>query len=156
VQFVDDLIGGGRAGPDCPTSGPFAGCGGVGGDGGTFAVTDGTAGNNGPNGKSGTATEADTNAKIIALPAMRVTTAHLADAKAGHAFRATLTASGEIAPYAWKISGLPMGLKLAATTGKITGKPAKAGSYNLAIAVTDPSAAKPSTGKRTLSLIVTR
>ncbi len=51
----------------------------------------------------------------------------------------TLTASGGAAPYIWtKASGtLPTGLTLNRSTGKLSGKPTKAGTYTFTLKVTD-------------------
>ena len=57
----------------------------------------------------------------------------------GKSYSKTLKASGGTAPYTWtKSSGtMPTGLKIGKTTGKISGKPTKAGTYKFKIKVTD-------------------
>jgi large repetitive protein len=62
--------------------------------------------------------------------------------KVGAAYRATLRATGGVAPRKWRILGglpgtLPKGLKLNAKTGQITGVPRQSGTFRLRIQVTD-------------------
>jgi len=65
-------------------------------------------------------------------------------------------ATGGIAPYKWSWaaqtgSKLPTGLTLNATTGAITGKPTKAGTFNLTVKVTD---AKKQTATQALTMTI--
>jgi hypothetical protein len=62
--------------------------------------------------------------------------------KVGRTYRATLRATGGVAPRTWRILGgrpglLPNGLRLNARTGQISGTPNKAGTFRLRIQVTD-------------------
>ena len=58
-------------------------------------------------------------------------------------FTGTPKASGGTSPYSWSISAgkLPDGLKLNASTGKITGSPSKAGTFNFTVKAKDKSGA---------------
>lgn len=46
-------------------------------------------------------------------------------------------ATGGTTPYTWSASGLPAGLSMAASTGRITGSPTTAGTSNVTVTVTD-------------------
>ncbi|MFI5734086.1 S8 family serine peptidase [Kribbella sp. NPDC051587] len=48
-----------------------------------------------------------------------------------------LQASGGTSPYSWSASGLPAGLSLDSSTGKITGSPTTQNTYNVTVTVTD-------------------
>ncbi len=49
----------------------------------------------------------------------------------------TFAAAGGIAPYAWGASGMPPGIDVDPSTGRILGTPTTAGSYSVLITVTD-------------------
>lgn len=50
----------------------------------------------------------------------------------------TVTATGGVTPYAWSATGLPPGLSISSSTGKISGTPTSAGSYtSVTVKVTD-------------------
>jgi hypothetical protein len=78
-------------------------------------------------------------------------------AKEGEAYSDTIRVNGGTTPYTWSMSSgtLPTGLALQASTGYISGTPAKGtvGSYSIVIEVTD-SSAPPLTGQQIFSLIV--
>jgi hypothetical protein len=79
---------------------------------------------------------------LTIAPRLLITKKPLPAAKVGGAYRATLRATGGVAPRKWRILGglpglLPKGLRLNATTGQITGTPRKAGTFRLRIQVTD-------------------
>jgi subtilisin family serine protease len=59
--------------------------------------------------------------------------------RVGQAYASALVASGGLPPYLFSITSgnLPSGLVLNATTGAISGKPTKAGTYNYSAAVSD-------------------
>jgi len=65
-----------------------------------------------------------------------------------------LTASGGTSPYTWSASGLPAGLTLSASTGKITGTPTMAGTYNVTVTAKD-SASAPASGSTSFTWTVT-
>ena len=76
-------------------------------------------------------------------PPLSITTSTLPNGQVGHAYAATLTATGGTAPLSWVISSgaLPAGLTLAASTGAISGTPtATAAMAPLTFTVTDSSA----------------
>ena len=79
---------------------------------------------------------------LTVAPRLLVTKTPLPAAKVGAGYRATLRATGGVAPRKWRIIGglpglLPKGLKLNARTGQITGTPRKAGTFRLRVQVTD-------------------
>src|SRR5262249_35653122 len=75
---------------------------------------------------------------LTVAPQLLVTKTPLPTAKVGKAYRATLRATGGLAPRKWRVFGaLPKGLKLNATTGQITGTPTHAGTFRLRVRVTD-------------------
>jgi hypothetical protein len=55
----------------------------------------------------------------------------------GQAVDLQMQASGGTTPYTWSASGLPAGLSIAASTGRITGSPTTAGTSNVTVTVTD-------------------
>lgn len=155
VTFAGDKVGGGQLGLDCPIS-PVGSCGGTGGDGGGHATTLGSAGSDGSDGGPGSAAFPRANVKTSKLAPVNVTTTKLSAAKVKHSYSDKLKARGGIAPYRWKAKGLPAGLKLHATSGKISGTPKKAGTSTVHVTVSDPTAAIPSRAKATLKLRVKR
>jgi hypothetical protein len=76
------------------------------------------------------------NLKVAAHVA--ISTTKLKAATVGKAYALKLKATGGVKPLKWRSLGkLPAGLKLAATTGALTGTPTKAGKLKLTIRVTD-------------------
>ena len=57
----------------------------------------------------------------------------------GKAFSAQLSVSGAKGAVTWKGLGLPTGLTLAATSGKLSGTPSVSGKFPIAVMVTDSS-----------------
>ena len=90
-------------------------------------------------------------------PPLRFLTSSLRMAKEGEIYSDTIRVSGGMTPYTWSMSSgtLPTGLALDASTGYISGTPAKGtvGSYSLVISVSD-SSAPALTGQQIFSLIV--
>jgi maltooligosyltrehalose synthase len=79
---------------------------------------------------------------VTVAPRLLVSRRPLPLASIGAAYRATLRATGGVAPRNWRILGgrpgsLPKGLKLNARTGQITGTPKQGGTFRLRIQVTD-------------------
>jgi hypothetical protein len=91
-----------------------------------------------------------------AIPgSFRVTTTSLPAATIGQSYSTTVSAAGGTTPYKVKATGLPKGLKMASTTGTISGTPStkdKAEAYSVSVTVTD--AAKPK-GTATAALSLT-
>jgi hypothetical protein len=69
-------------------------------------------------------------------PALKITTAALANGTAGMTYQAALSAAGGTPPYHWKAAGLPAGLSIAAN-GVIRGYPAAVGTRGVTVTVTD-------------------
>jgi hypothetical protein len=73
---------------------------------------------------------------------LSITTARqLPDARLNQLYAQLIAASGGQPPYRWSTSGLPAGLTINSTTGQITGTPAAAGSFGIAITVSDSALA---------------
>ena len=93
----------------------------------------------------------------VVQPPLKFLTTYLTTATEGKSYADTIKVSGGTTPYTWSMTSgtLPTGLALGASTGYISGSPAKgsAGSYSFIIQVTD-SSAPPLTGQQSLSLTV--
>jgi len=61
----------------------------------------------------------------------------LPDGRLNQPYAQLIAASGGRPPYRWATSGLPAGLTINSTTGQITGTPTAAGSFGIAITVSD-------------------
>jgi hypothetical protein len=106
-----------------------------------------------------TATRAFTVA-IAAAPQptpVTITTTSLPYAKRNKNYSRTLTASGGKTPYAWSLAAgsLPPGLKIAASTGVISGKATTLGTFSFTVRVTDSQSAAV-TATKALSIAVVR
>jgi len=94
---------------------------------------------------------------IIPPPPLTITTFGLPAGNTKAKYSAALTATGGVTPYKWSWtaasgSKLPPGLTVNATTGAITGKPTKAGTFFVTVKVTD---AKKQTSSQPLEVIIT-
>jgi len=78
-----------------------------------------------------------------------VVTRSLPPARGDRVYGATLSASGGRSPYRWRVAGLPGGLSLSGN--RIVGQPTQAGSFQVAVAVTDGAGHQ---AARTLLLVV--
>ncbi|MFZ5595521.1 MAG: S-layer homology domain-containing protein [Bacillota bacterium] len=74
--------------------------------------------------------------------AFTITTSSLPDGILGKPYSATIKTSGGTSPYIWSAVGLPDGLKIDASSGIISGTPAKEGKYTISISVQDNSGQK--------------
>src|ERR1039458_9810995 len=73
---------------------------------------------------------------------LSLTTARqLPDATLNQPYTQSIAASGGQPPYRWSTSGLPAGLTINSTTGQIAGTPTAAGSFGIAITVSDSALA---------------
>jgi hypothetical protein len=68
---------------------------------------------------------------------LAVTTTTLPEGAVGQPYTANLSVVGGAAPYIWRVTGgpLPKGLKLAKSTGVISGTPKQSGSFNVNVEV---------------------
>src|ERR1017187_8337946 len=79
---------------------------------------------------------------VISPASLSITTARqLPDARLNQLYAQLIAASGGQPPYRWSTSGLPAGLTINSTTGQITGTPTAAGSFGIAITVSDSALA---------------
>ena len=69
------------------------------------------------------------------------TSRQLPDGRLNEPYSQTITAAGGKPPYRWTSSGLPAGLTINSTTGLISGTPTAAGSFGIAITVSDSALA---------------
>ena len=86
---------------------------------------------------------ASTKSFTVKVTETKVTGKIPATATTGSTFMFTPKASGGAAPYKWSVSSgkLPTGLKLKASTGKISGIPTKAGTYTFTVKAKDKNGA---------------
>jgi len=87
------------------------------------------------------------------VPRLLLVKKALRAAKAGVAYNAVVQKTGGARPFKWTATGAPKGLKLSATTGRLTGLAKKAGTYRLRLQVTDALGA---TSSRTYLLKVAK
>ena len=74
----------------------------------------------------------------VTAASLSITTSRqLPDARLNEPYAQTITAAGGRPPYRWTSSGLPAGLTINSTTGQISGTPTAAGSFGIAITVSD-------------------
>ncbi|MBR0151193.1 MAG: putative Ig domain-containing protein [Synergistaceae bacterium] len=85
---------------------------------------------------------ASTKAYTVKVTQTKVT-GTIPDATKGSSYTATPKASGGASPYVWSISAgsLPSGLKLNTSTGKISGTPSRAGTFNFTLKAKDKNGA---------------
>ncbi len=79
--------------------------------------------------------EADITLVVIAN--LAVTSNSLPGGRVGAPYRATATAVGGTAPYAWQASGLPAGLSIDSASGQISGTPTAKGPAQVVLGVSD-------------------
>ena len=69
------------------------------------------------------------------------TSRQLPDGMLNQAYFQLISATGGQTPYRWSASGLPAGLSISSTSGQISGTPTAAGTFGIAITVTDSALA---------------
>lgn len=91
---------------------------------------------------------------VTGTSSLAVSTSSLPDARLRTSYSATLAASGGSGSLTWSVSGgkLPGGISLA-STGRLSGKPSKTGTYSFTARVSDGSGAS---ATRTLTIVVRR
>jgi hypothetical protein len=91
----------------------------------------------------------------VQYPQLSITTASLPSGKVDVSYSATLTATGGLSPYTWRITSgnLPSGLTLNAGSGVISGTPKTAGAFNFTAQVSD-SQSPPATANASLALTI--
>jgi hypothetical protein len=147
--------------PGGPGPAGTAGDGGLGGHGGSGATNgnngapgaNGAAGLTGIAGSKGSAAGPGISGPFTSVGELSIKTTSLPKATKGAAYAATISGSGGRAPYAWAAYGLPAGIRLNASDGKLSGTPLGAGSYGVVVLMTDASSPRES-ASRTLTLTV--
>ena len=95
---------------------------------------------------------------ITSVPALAISTTSLTNGTKGAHYSAILAATGGTPPYSWKLvrgvgrPQLPPGLHLNASTGAISGRPTRSGTYVFTVQVTDSNTPTPQTAKQVLSI----
>jgi hypothetical protein len=79
----------------------------------------------------------DLQVKLVVRPRLALATTRLPAAAAGRAYRAQLGVRGGVGGLRWTISGGPAGVRIGTLTGRIAGKPTKAGTYRVKVRVRD-------------------
>jgi hypothetical protein len=92
----------------------------------------------------------------LTVTGLHITTATLPAGTLAVPYSATLKTTGGTGPYTWKVTSgaLPAGLKLAASTGKISGKPTKKGKFTFKVQVKDSSKPTKQTATATFSVTI--
>ena len=95
----------------------------------------------------------DVSVRLVVRPRLAIAAKALPRAASGHAYNARVAVRGGVAGLRWSIASgsLPRGLKLGASTGRITGVTAHAGTFRITLRVRDALGAVSS---KTLSLRV--
>jgi large repetitive protein len=95
----------------------------------------------------------DVAVRLVVRPRLAIVAKALPSAVAGHTYGAKVAVRGGVAGLRWNIAAgsLPAGLKLGASTGRITGLPVRAGTFRITLRVRDALGA---VSKKTLSLRV--
>jgi hypothetical protein len=86
---------------------------------------------------TGTGLTASQNVAFNVVPHVLLLKKALRAAKAHAAYSAILLKSGGARPFTWSATGLPRGLRLNASTGRLTGAAGAAGTYRLHVRVKD-------------------
>lgn len=81
----------------------------------------------------------DVSVRLVVRPRLAIAARALPSAASGHAYHAKVTVRGGVAGLRWSIASgsLPRGLKLGASTGRITGVPVQAGTFRITLRVRD-------------------
>ncbi len=76
---------------------------------------------------------------VVAPPVAGIAAPTLPSATVGTTYSAKLNVDGGVPPFHWKVAGgaLPPGLKMKATTGVISGKPTRKGTYSFSVTASD-------------------
>jgi hypothetical protein len=79
---------------------------------------------------------------LTILPSLSITTSTLPAATQATLYDVTLQATGGTTPYTWSLAGaLPAGVALNSSTGRISGLPLNAGTFDVSVTVTESSTA---------------
>jgi len=95
---------------------------------------------------------ATVNATLVVAPKFEITSLKLKPAKAGAAYRATITTVGGVAPAVWSVRGkLPAGVTFGKRLHLFIGTPRKPGKFRVTVQAVDALGA---TTRKTLTLVV--
>jgi subtilase family serine protease len=95
---------------------------------------------------------------VMPTTPVTITTTSLGAGRLSRSYSATLKATGGVSPYTWTITSgaLPLGLKLGASTGTISGTPTSTGTFSFAVSVGDSSKPTSQTKTKTFSITISR
>jgi hypothetical protein len=133
-----------------PGSGGVGALGGNPGSGATGSGQPGQPGVNGLLGAKGSKTAPNIYSQSTPVKVVALKTTTLPAGHKGQAYAATLIAVDGKAPYTFSVSAgsLPPGIKLAKSTGVLSGKPTAKGTFTFAITVTDSATTKTSDSRQ--------
>jgi hypothetical protein len=79
----------------------------------------------------------DVSVRLVVRPRLAIASKFLPAATAGHAYRANVKIRGGAGGLQWSVRGAPAGLRIDAATGRLSGSPSAAGTFQFTVRVRD-------------------